>query len=286
MEAVEEKIKSRVRKRYTEAVIEGSGCCGSSSGCGTSIPDQRVASVAGYSNEELRALPSDAVVNSFGCGNPLAFSGVQQGDVVIDIGSGAGIDCLLASERVGSEGKVIGIDMTPVMIEKARANAKKAMAGNVEFRFGYAETMPVETGTADWIISNCVINLSPNKPAVFKEAFRVLRPGGRLSISDIMVERLPWLLRRSTALYTSCVAGAIPEKEYLSGLQNAGFSDVQVTERIIYDRDQIVHFLQDSRFFGYISRHFSGTFRSFIGKFIEGKIWSARISAKKATGLV
>src|SRR5437773_902103 len=139
MEAVEEKIKSKVRKRYTEAVTGGGGCCGSSSGCGStkspigSIPDQRVASVAGYSNKELESLPADAVVNSFGCGNPLAFSGVQKGDVVVDIGSGAGIDCLLAGERVGSEGKVIGIDMTPVMIEKARANAKKAMARNVEF---------------------------------------------------------------------------------------------------------------------------------------------------------
>jgi arsenite methyltransferase len=265
---VQEKIKSSVRKRYTEAVTAGTGCCGGGS-CGTSIPDQRVASVAGYTREELQSLPEDAVINSFGCGNPLAFSGVERGDVVIDIGSGAGIDCLLAAEKVGVHGKVIGIDMTPVMIDKARANARKANAANVEFRFGDAEDMPVDTASADWIISNCVINLSPNKPAVFREAFRVLRPGGRLSVSDIMVEKLPWILRRSTALYTSCVAGAIPEKEYVEGLQKAGFTDVRVTERIVYDRDQILHFVQNHRFL------------AFFAPYVEGKIWSSRIMATK-----
>ncbi|MCI0417047.1 arsenite methyltransferase [bacterium] len=277
----EEQIREQVRERYTAAISIPSGCCGPSSAsgcCGSSsnlIPAERVACSAGYSEAELQSLPQDAVVNSFGCGNPLAFSEVKAGQTVVDIGSGAGIDCLLAAQKVGSSGRVIGVDMTPVMIEKARTNALKAGAENVEFRLGEAEHMPLADHEADWIISNCVINLSPNKPAVFHEAFRALRSGGRLSVSDIMVEKLPPTLRESTALYTSCVAGAIPEREYLEGLQRAGFEDVQVTERIVYDRDQIFGLLKELEF------ALDESLTTLVDRSVAGNIWSARVTARK-----
>ncbi|MBI3609647.1 MAG: arsenite methyltransferase [Nitrospirae bacterium] len=278
------RIKEEVRRRYTAAVSsKNKGCCGedegkaedSSGGC------RSVAAVAGYSPDELNSLPTDTVVHSFGCGNPLAFAGVGSGQVVVDIGSGAGIDCFLAAQKVGPEGRVIGIDMTPVMIEKARQNALQAGVFNVEFRLGEAEAIPVEDGSADWIISNCVINLSPDKPRVFREAFRVLRPGGRLSITDIMVERLPWILRRSTTLYTSCVAGAVSEIRYLKGLREAGFSDVQVTERIVYDRNQVMSLIQDDFVLDRWAPYLRHPLQWLVDRYGVGKVWSAKIAARK-----
>ena len=287
METEQAKVKQQVRERYTAAVSDESGCC-STTCCGASkknqvIPADRVAATSGYSAEQLNSLPADAVQNSFGCGNPVAFADVKPGQTVIDIGSGAGIDCLLASQKVGPQGKVIGIDMTPIMIEKARKNAEKAEAMNVEFRMGEAEKMPVESGSVDWIVSNCVINLSPDKPSVFKEAFRVLRENGKLSVSDIMVEKLPWFLRRSSVLYTSCVAGAIPEKQYLDGLRQAGFSDIRVTDRIVYDREQVLGFVGEVKFFGTMLKKFPRLMTSFLDRFIVGKVWSSRVVATKAT---
>jgi arsenite methyltransferase len=268
----EDQIREQVRERYTSAVSMKSGCCTSTS---HEIPAERVACCAGYSEEDLKSIPADAIQNSFGCGNPLAFSEVLPGQTVVDIGSGAGIDCLLASQKVGSKGKVIGVDMTPVMIEKARKNAEKAGANNIEFRLGEAEHMPLRDQEADWIISNCVINLSPNKPAVFKEAFRTLRSGGRLSISDIMVEELPASLRESSALYCACVAGAIPETQYLDGLRQAGFEDIEVTDRIAYDRDQILEILKEVEF------ALDEPLAALIDRYVAGKIWSAKIIARK-----
>lgn len=287
METEQAKVKQQVRERYTAAVSDESGCC-STTCCGGSkknqvIPADRVAATSGYSAEQLNSLPADAVQNSFGCGNPVAFADVTTGQTVIDIGSGAGIDCLLAAQKVGPQGKVIGIDMTPIMIEKARKNAEKAGAKNVEFRMGEAEKMPVETGSVDWIVSNCVINLSPDKPSVFKEAFRVLRENGKLSVSDIMVEKLPWFLRRSSVLYTSCVAGAIPEKEYLDGLRKAGFSGVRVTDRIVYDREQLIGFVGEVKFFGTMLKKFPRLMTLFLDRYIVGKIWSSRVVGTKGT---
>ncbi|MBI2839548.1 MAG: arsenite methyltransferase [Acidobacteria bacterium] len=284
MESTQEGIKQNVREHYTKAVTGGGSCCGCSSSS-ASIGDLqrgRVVAAAGYTAEELEALPKDAVVNSFGCGNPLAFAGVERGQLLVDIGSGAGIDCLLAAQKVGPEGRVIGIDMTPVMIEKARENARDAGVTNAEFRLGDAESMPVEDGAADWIISNCVINLSPDKPKVFAEAYRVLKPGGRLSISDIMVEAdLPWALRHSAELYASCVAGAIPESQYVDEIRKAGFSDVQVTERIVYDRDMIMSLISDNRLLGTLAKLVQGPVETAIDRHVAGKIWSAKIVAKK-----
>jgi len=281
-----EKIKEQVRERYTAAVTEGTSCCGGSvaarpSCCGstepseTGLPADRVVAAAGYSSQELASLPKDAVVNSFGCGNPLAFAGVQPGETVLDIGSGAGIDCLLAAQKVGPKGRVIGIDMTPVMIEKARENARKAGASNVEFRLGDAENMPVEDTSLDWIVSNCVINLAPDKP---REAFRVLKPGGKLSVSDIMVEKLPPMLRDSTALYCSCVAGAIPEAVYLNQMREAGFTDVHVTDRIVYDRDQILGLMREVL---NVPDNMKPWVESLVDRHIVGKVWSAKVVATK-----
>lgn len=278
-----ERIHEEVKQRYTAAVTQSTGCCGPKKSCcgAPELPEDRVVAAAGYRPEELNTLPEDAVVNSFGCGNPLAFAGVLPGETVIDIGSGAGIDCLLASQKVGPLGHVIGVDMTPVMIEKARVNAERAGARNVEFRQGQAENLPVENATADWIISNCVINLSPDKPRVFRELFRAMRPGGRLSISDIMVEALPWFLRRSTALYAACVSGAIPEAQYLQGLRDAGFTDVKVTERIVYDHDQVVGLFDESRILGPFTKMFKPLAIRLLDRYIVGKVWSSKVTGVK-----
>jgi N-acetylglutamate synthase-like GNAT family acetyltransferase/SAM-dependent methyltransferase len=227
----DEEIKAAVRERYAQAVQGQTGCCGPSA----SVTFQ----MAGYGADELRGLPQEAVVGAFGCGNPLAFAGVEPGQVVLDIGSGAGIDCLLAAERVGPTGRVIGVDMTPEMLRRAEANAAAAGHGNVEFRQGEAERLPVADASVDWVISNCVINLSPDKPAVFREIHRVLRPGGRLLISDVVAEELPEAVRADLKAWSSCLAGAISEREYVAGLESTGFVDVRVVSRLPYEAGQI-----------------------------------------------
>jgi ubiquinone/menaquinone biosynthesis C-methylase UbiE len=274
----EDQIRMMVRDRYTSAISANSGCCGSQQ---QMIPADRVACSAGYTEEQLRSIPSDAVANSFGCGNPLAFSGVLPGQTVVDIGSGAGIDCFLAAQIVGPSGRVIGLDMTPAMIEKARVNARQSGFDNVEFRLGEAEHMPLRDQEADWIISNCVINLSPNKPSVFREAFRVLKPGGQILVSDIMVESLPMALRESSSLYTSCVAGAISEEEYLEGLRHAGFVDVKVMDRIVYDRDQVLALIHKNEVQQKLEQMTGESIGSLVDKYVVNQIWSARISARK-----
>ena len=201
-----DEIRTSVRESYARAVTAGSGCCGG---------EQKGVAVqsAGYTAEELAALPDEAVVNAFGCGNPLAFAGVREGETVLDLGSGAGIDLLLAARRVGPSGRVIGVDMTGEMIARARENVAAAGLGNVEVRQGLIEALPVADASVDWVISNCVINLSPEKEKVFAEIARVLRPGGRVSISDIVAEGLPEWARQSAAAYSACLSGAIPEDE-------------------------------------------------------------------------
>lgn len=230
-----EEIKKYVRERYGERVKDSTehSCCGSKS----KQFDSRVTLAAGYTEEQLAGLPAHAAEHSFGCGNPVALSGIQTGQTVLDIGSGAGIDVLLAARKVGPEGHVIGLDMTPEMIEAAKKNASEAGATNVEFRLGDAEEMPVESGTVDWIISNCVINLAPDKAKVFREAYRVLRPGGRILVSDLVTHNLPEDIRQSLEAWAFCVAGALEEGDYINAIREAGFSDVDIVARIDYDAE-------------------------------------------------
>jgi len=228
------KIHEQVADAYTEAVTTPGTCC-----CGGGNPKGVLAKVAGYDAEELATLPENAVDNSFGCGNPLAFSDVETGQAVLDLGSGAGIDVILAAKRVGSTGRVIGVDMTDAMIERGRANIEAAGLANVDLRKGMIEELPVDGNSVDWVISNCVINLSPDKPRVFAEIARVLKPGGRMRVSDLVVEDLPDAVRENRRLYGSCISGAISEKEYVAGLRAAGLIDVEVRERITYDVEHL-----------------------------------------------
>jgi SAM-dependent methyltransferase len=212
-------IKDMVRSRYGSIAAGRTSCCGS---------EASQASRMGYSDEELGAVPEGANLG-LGCGNPQAIAALRPGEVLIDLGSGAGFDCLLAARQVGPEGRVIGIDMTHEMLGKARDNAARVGAGNVEFRLGELEHLPVADGTADVIISNCVINLVPDKAQVFREAFRALRPGGRLAIADVVnISPLPPELAADKALLCGCVAGAASATAMKDWLLAAGFVDVTI----------------------------------------------------------
>ncbi len=232
--AKDDETRASVSEAYTRAVTSPSGCCG-----GDVAPKGVTAKSAGYGADEMAALPADAVENSFGCGNPLAFAEVNEGDVVLDLGSGAGIDLLLAARKVGPTGRVIGVDMTDVMIERARANAAAAGFETIEVRKGIIEDLPVDTASVDVLISNCVINLSPEKDRVFAEIARVLKPGGRMRVSDIVVEKLPDWVKESPELYSSCVAGAISEDAYVAGLTAVGLEQVEIADRMVYDSAQL-----------------------------------------------
>jgi SAM-dependent methyltransferase len=189
-----------------------------------------------YSEDELDDLPESVTGASAGCGNPAAIASLQPGELVLDLGSGGGIDCFLAAKKVGPSGQVIGLDMTPEMIRLSRRNAREMGIDNVDFRWGEMEEMPIGDASVDVILSNCVINLSPDKDAVFSEAYRVLKPGGRMSVSDIVVNGdLPAPLRRSLDAWAGCVAGALDEAVYLDKMRSAGLSDVEVTQRRTID---------------------------------------------------
>ncbi len=276
-------IRSTVAQTYAKAVTGPKpGSC-----CGTSDSDCEATKLSGYTGEDLQALPDDAVVNSFGCGNPLAFSEVGEGDTVLDLGSGAGIDLFIAAKRVGSTGRVIGVDMTDEMIAKARENAAASGFDNIEVRQGIIEKLPVEDSSVDWVISNCVINLSPDKPAVFREIARVLKPGGRMSVSDIVVQGLPDWVRKSASLYSNCVAGAINEEDYLEGLRQTGLEDVEVQARQVYDASQLRPFfkselLETGESVGCCGGPANGdeTIDRAANE-LAGKIWSAKFQARK-----
>lgn len=216
--------KEWVRERYG-AIAAGKSCCSASSCCDAAAA---TAAKLGYGVNELAEAPQGANLG-LGCGNPLALDTVAPGEIVLDLGSGAGFDAFLAAARVGPTGRVIGVDMTPEMIEKARANAERAGCDNVEFRLGDIEALPVEDDSIDLVISNCVLNLVPNKAQAFREIARVLKPGGRAAIADIVLDKpLPEALQDDPELYCSCVGGAIPRAEYLEGLEAAGLVEVRV----------------------------------------------------------
>jgi SAM-dependent methyltransferase len=214
-------VRGAVAERYTE--FAGGGA---EAALGVGADD--IARRIGYDEAQLAALPEGANLG-LGCGNPLALAGVRAGEVVVDLGSGAGIDAILAARTVGPAGRVIGVDMTDAMLDKARANVAAMRLDNVEFRKGYIESLPLDDGSADVLISNCVINLSPDKRAVFAEAFRVLRPGGRLAVSDLVLAReLPPQVRNQVEAYVGCVAGAMLRDDYLAAIRAAGFASVEV----------------------------------------------------------
>ena len=223
----EQTIKEEVRKRYGKAATRaresaGGGCCGDGN-------DGNVISSHLYTTDEIRDLPQEAVVASLGCGNPVAIAELSEGETVLDLGSGGGIDVLLSARRVGPAGKAYGLDMTDEMLELARENARKAGVTNVEFLKGEMEAMPLPDATVDVIISNCVVNLSPDKDAVLREANRVLRPGGRFAVADIVTRgKMPGALKRSLELWAGCVAGALSEDEYRAKLATAGFGEIEI----------------------------------------------------------
>jgi arsenite methyltransferase len=229
-------IRSTVREKYGEIAKTAAdcgcapGCCGGNAGA----TRQKIGEYIGYDAEALAAVPEGANLG-LGCGNPLAHAAVTAGEVVLDLGSGAGMDAFLAAREVGPTGKVIGVDMTPDMIERARENARTAGIGNAEFRLGEIERLPVADASVDLVISNCVINLSPDKPAVFAEALRVLKPGGRMVVSDlVLTQPLPDDVRHSVEAYVGCVAGASLQADYLAMIGEAGFRDVEVLEERSY----------------------------------------------------
>ena len=216
------------------------GCtpAGASSCCGGSAPAD-ISKKIGYSESELKQIPEDANLG-LGCGNPVALASLKKGETVLDLGSGAGIDCFLAARRVGAKGKVIGVDMTPEMLERARANAAKGKFGNVEFRLGEIEHLPVADNSVDAVISNCVINLSPDKEAVFREVHRVLKPGGRMMVSDIvLLQKLPHAILESIDAYIGCIAGASLKAGYLGAIRKAGFKDVDVVGEEHYPVEEL-----------------------------------------------
>jgi SAM-dependent methyltransferase len=229
-----EDIRTVVRDRYA-AAAEGGSLCGCGSCCGGADNVEAIAVQIGYHQEDIAAVPDGANLG-LGCGNPLEYAAVKPGEVVLDLGSGAGLDCFLAARALNGTGQVIGVDMTPAMLEKARANASHFNLNNVEFRLGEIEHLPVADSTVDVIISNCVINLSPDKPQVFKEALRVLKPGGRLLVSDLVLKKtISEHLRGSVEAYVGCVAGASLKDDYLSMMRDAGFAEVSIVAEHTYD---------------------------------------------------
>ncbi len=246
----QDQVRQAVRERYGE-IARTRDASAETAGCGCTAPRL-------YSDEELADLPASVAELSLGCGNPVSEGDLREGDTVLDLGSGGGIDCFLAAKRVGPGGHVIGIDMTPEMLERARANAARMNATNVEFRQGQIEALPVADGEVDVVISNCVINLSPDKPRVFREMFRALRPGGRVSVSDIVTDGpMSPLIRQDVDNWAACVAGASEAQTYSDELEAAGFVDIAIRPK-------------------------EGTFSALSARFPAGTPFSALISARKS----
>ena len=224
------KIRKVVREGYSKVAREANSCCSASTAscCAPASSAENISTKIGYSQEELKRVPEGANLG-LGCGNPIALASLKEDETVLDLGSGAGLDCFLAVKKVGAKGKVIGVDMTPEMIDKARDNAQKEGYENVEFRLGEIENLPVSNESVDIVISNCVINLSPDKRRVFDETFRVLRSGGRLMVSDIvLLKELPDFIKNSPEAYVGCISGAMMKDEYLGAMKAAGFQEVRI----------------------------------------------------------
>jgi SAM-dependent methyltransferase len=231
-------IHEAVREHYAERITNNASCC-SPDACS----DSKL-----YPADLLAILPEGETAVSYGCGDPITLASLQPGQTVLDLGSGAGLDCFFAAKKVGETGKVVGVDMTPEMIERARSSAKRLNLRNVDFRQGYLEDLPVDSESVDVIISNCVINLSPDKARVFAEAFRVLKPGGKLAVSDIVTDGpLPESIKQSLSAWAGCVAGAVEADKYIDMMKASGFTDISITP-VFFDKetvDSALHEMKD-----------------------------------------
>jgi arsenite methyltransferase len=266
-------IKEVVQEKYGQAALrvasgQANSCCGGSSACGTGI-DPITANL--YGDSEKGALPESAVLASLGCGNPTALAELRDGETVLDLGSGGGIDVLLSARRVGPNGKAYGLDMTDEMLALASANQKKAGVENVEFLKGEIESIPLPDNSVDVVISNCVINLSADKDGVLREAFRVLKPGGRFAVSDVVVRGdVPHEIREHVLLWVGCIAGALKDADYFSKLANAGFENIDIEPTRVYD-------IEDARAF--LSA--DGIDVDALAPQVQGKFMSAFVRANK-----
>ncbi|MBI1855778.1 MAG: arsenite methyltransferase [Chloroflexi bacterium] len=258
-------IHEAVREHYAERIKNAASCCGSDACCS--------AESNLYPEDLLATLPDGESAVSYGCGDPITLASLQPGQTVLDLGSGAGLDCFFAAKKVGETGHVIGVDMTPEMIERARSSAKRLNLNNVEFRQGYLEELPVEDNSVDVIISNCVINLAPDKAKVFKEAFRVMKPGGQLAVSDIVTDGpLPETIKKSLSAWAGCIAGALDVKDYQAAMESAGLTNISVTPTYFDDAmiDEAVRDLGASI-----------DLKSFSREKISKTVFSARVIASK-----
>lgn len=248
------KIKRAVKEKYAKIAKENTSCCPTCAPCGTDVIEQ--ARAIGYSQAELKRIPNDAIMG-LGCGNPTALANLKPGEIVLDLGAGAGIDVFLAANKIGEKGKVIGVDMTPEMVERGKEIAQKNGYENVEFKLGEIESLPVEDNLVEVIISNCVINLSPDKLKTYKEAHRVLKPGGRILISDLVIEgKLPKEIRESFDAWAGCIAGALDKNKYLNTIRQAGFRNVRIVSQTSF-------------------------YQQGMPKILEGKITSIKVEAYK-----
>jgi SAM-dependent methyltransferase len=246
-----DEIHEIVREHYAERIKSNASCCGpssSSSCCGPSDTSSCCSTDSSlYPADLLATLPEGESAISYGCGDPITLASLQPGQTVLDLGSGAGLDCFFAAKKVGESGHVIGVDMTPAMIERAQSSAERLNIQNVEFRQGYLEDLPVETNTVDVIISNCVINLAPDKSRVFAEAFRVLKPGGKLAVSDIVTDGpLPDSIKKSLSAWAGCVAGAVEASEYADRMKSVGLTDISMVP-VYFDRETVDSALSDMK---------------------------------------
>lgn len=239
----DKEIKKIVRDGYARIAVQGSTCCEpvNSSCCGNLTSANEISKNLGYTDAELMTVPEGSNLG-LGCGNPTGIASLKEGEIVLDLGSGAGFDCFLAAQKVGKRGRVIGVDMTPEMIEKARENAEKGKYENVEFRQGEIEKLPVENNSVDVVISNCVINLSPDKKQVFNEAFRVLKQSGRLTLTDIVIlKELPDFIKNSFKAYVGCISGAVMKDKYLKLIKEAGFEEITITDESLFPVDLVIN---------------------------------------------
>ncbi|MBE0680333.1 MAG: arsenite methyltransferase [Anaerolineales bacterium] len=259
-------IHETVREHYAERIKSSASCCGSDNCCS---PESNL-----YPADLLTTVPSDVSSTSYGCGDPITLASLQPGQTVLDLGSGAGLDCLLAAQKVGPEGRVIGVDMTPEMIERAKDNAKRVNATNVEFRQGYLEDIPVDSNTVDVVISNCVINLAPDKNKVFSEIMRVLKPGAKLAVSDIVTTDgpLPVEVKKSLSAWAGCIAGALDVREYKSMMEAAGLTDIELKPQY-FDKAMIDDAVRDMKDIHELNQYSQDE--------LYKSVFSAKISARK-----